>query len=134
MARILFLMPALILIASIAMPAGASASDISIVYSIDHAEIDGDTVRGAMTVTVFNETGWPVENLDLRLGLGADNLVAGGVLQFGFVEAGDGAMTSGDFRLEQILLDESESLPWRVDFDDLLGNHVSMDVQAIRAH
>ena len=124
----------LILIAWLAVPAGASATDIAILYSIDSSESDGDMAQGTMTVTVFNETGWPVRNLDLRLDLGAGNVVARGVLQFGFVEAGDGATASGDFRLEQILLDESDSLPWRVDFDDLLGNHVSLDVQAIRAN
>ena len=116
------------------LPPAAWAADFAVIYSIDTADGNGVTVQGEMTVEIVNLSDGAFRNVNLRLDLGGANIVGNGLIQFGFIEAGDHAVALAGFRLEQEVFDGADALPWRVDFDDMFDQHDSIDVLAVRAH
>ncbi len=128
-----FLISAVILLACFAMPQVTLSADLAVAYTIDTSQSDGETVEGTMTVTVFNLSGGDLKNVDLRLDLGGPNALPRGVLQFGLVPAGGGGVAPAAFQLDQGTFDAADALPWRVDYDDMAGNHGSIVVIATRS-
>ena len=130
-ARSIGMLAVMLLAWTVLVPA-AEAADFAVAYSIDTAEGDGAVVQGRMTVEIVNLSDRAFRNVNLRLDLGGANTVDFGVLQFGFVDAGEHAVTQTEFRLEREAIDETFSLPWRVDFDDMFGQHDRLEVLAVR--
>lgn len=124
----------LVLLICFAFPSLARAADVAVVYSIESSQSDGDTVQGTMTVTVFNLTSDDLKNVDLRLDIGGPNAIPRRVMQFGLVPADQGGVAQADFQFQQELFDEVDALPWRVNYDDMAGNHASIRIIAQRTH
>ena len=81
-----------------------------------------------ISVTLSNDTGSPIRNVDLRLA-GTGMIVGGnGVVQLGIV----GANEIGTVLVELIPTTDDGSLPtnilWRVDYDVAAGNHTQIEL------
>lgn len=83
-----------------------------------------------ISITLSNDTGFPIRNVDLRLA-GAEMMVGGnGVLQLGTVDTGE----IGTILAELIPASDNGNLPasilWRVDYDVVTGNHTQLELSS----
>lgn len=108
------------------------ASDIAVSTRLETIDTVGEQVRGNVIAQVTNMSGETIRNVDLRLANPGALVVEQGVLQFRQVSNNDVITTTKTFYADQEFIASGEPINWRLDYDDIDGNHqqviISSDV------
>jgi hypothetical protein len=105
---------AVAVLAACASIGAARAADLTVRYTVQSVEVRGPLATATINVTVGNQSGGAVRNVDLRIAQPASNAL----VQLGTIPAGEARIGKGTFTVDAGLYRSGAGLPWKVDYDD----------------
>lgn len=101
----------------------ASADNVAVMAKVKILKTAGEQISGIVTINVMNRSGELIRNVDLRLAKPGVITIEKAVVQLGQVSNEEFKITTKTFYAQQENLRSGAPINWRLDYDDVDGNH-----------